>query len=170
MVKQALLYGPHKTYRYCCGSLYMEMFVGKKKKSNLVPWKLQVTLPKNNLRHYSVRDGGLPLKNCMVLTICRYLWSSPKYFLWKRRVDWQRVCWSFEQIWAMGIVDMADHESAHTPTYFPEYTFILPLDFRSSFYMLLVLFKFYSWHCGTGVKFIELQYAPVQSTTGNCTE
>ena len=34
-----------------------------------------------------------------------------------------------------GIVDMADHESAHTPTYLPEYIFLLQLYLQSSLYI-----------------------------------
>ena len=132
----------------------------EKKKSNLVPWKLQVTLPENNLRSYSVRDGGLPLKNCMVLTICRYLWSSPKYFLWKRRVDWERVCWSFEQIWAMGIVDMADHESAHTPTCWSTFAFYNFLHFQSHWGpgLFMIMFRTSSWANALVTLFLLLSF------------
>ena len=59
----------------------------EKKKSNLVPWKLQVTLPENNLRSYSVRDGGLPLKNCMVLTIYVDIFDLPPN-IFSGREEW----------------------------------------------------------------------------------
>ena len=84
----------------------------------------------------------------VITTIRRYLWSSPKYFLWKRRVDWQRVCWSFEQIWAMGIVDMAGHESAHTPTCWSTFAFYNVLYFQSHSgrgLIMIYLFHTSSW-------------------------
>ena len=41
-----------------------------------------------------------------------------------------------------GIVDMADHESAHTPTYLPEYIFLLQLYLQSPLYIVLFYSSF----------------------------
>ena len=146
MVKQALLYGPHKTYRYCCGSLYMEMFVGKKE-IKFSALKIASYPTKKSFATLFCKGWGVTPQKLHGLTICRYLWSSPKYFLWKRRVDWQRVCWSFEQIWAMGIVDMADHESAHTPTCWSTFAFYNFLHFQSHSGpgLFMIMFRTSSW-------------------------